>query len=93
MSIRQKTARLLAAAALAVAGLAADPLAGAAQAGPAPVDFYVSPIGSDTDAGTAATVPFRTLAKAQPAVRGVDQSASGAVTVNLAGATTDSPSR
>ncbi|TDU01737.1 hypothetical protein EDD99_0108 [Streptomyces sp. 846.5] len=85
MTIRQTTIRLLSAAALAAAGLAAGPLVDAAHAAPAPVDFYVSPTGSDTNAGTAATAPFRTLAKAQSAVRGVNQAASGAVTVNLAG--------
>src|SRR5690242_9439012 len=85
MTIRQTTIRLLSAAALAAAGLAAGPLVDAAHAALAPVDFYVSPTGSDTNAGTAATAPFRTLAKAQSAVRGVNQAASGAVTVNLAG--------
>jgi hypothetical protein len=50
-----------------------------------PVAFYVSPTGSDTNSGTSTSSPFKTLAKAQSAVRGVDQATSGPVTVNLAG--------
>ena len=33
------------------------------------VDFYVSPTGSDSNAGTSATAAFQTLPKAQQAVR------------------------
>ncbi|MEY9964619.1 hypothetical protein ABIA33_002661 [Streptacidiphilus sp. MAP12-16] len=68
-----------------LAAVAAPALAGAAQAAAAPVDFYVSPTGSDSNSGTSATAPFQTLARAQTAVRGVDQATSGAITVNLAG--------
>jgi hypothetical protein len=63
-------------------GLAAAP---AAHAAAAPVEFYVSPTGSDSNSGTSASSPFRTLARAQTAVRGVDQATSGEITVNLAG--------
>ncbi len=51
------------------------------------VNFYVSPTGSDANAGTSPGSPFRTLAKAQAAVRGVDQASAGQITVNLAGGT------
>jgi len=51
----------------------------------AAVDFFVSPSGSDGNDGLSASSPFKTLAKAQAAVRGVDQSSSGPITVNLAG--------
>ena len=85
MTIRQKTVRLLSAAALAAAGLAAGPLVTAAHAAAAPVNFYVSPTGSDSNAGTTLAAPFQTLAKAQTAVRAVDQATAGAITVNLAG--------
>ena len=73
---------LLAAGAL---GLGTVAVAAPAHAAPAPVAFYVSPTGSDTDSGTAAATPFKTLAKAQAAVRAVDQADSGQVTVYLAG--------
>src|SRR3954471_13727448 len=81
MMTRQRTLSLLTAAFLLPVGL----LVSSAQAAPAPVDFYVSPTGSDSNAGTTAAAPFKTLAKAQSAVRAVDQASSGAVTVNLAG--------
>ncbi|HEY4460304.1 MAG TPA: right-handed parallel beta-helix repeat-containing protein [Pseudonocardiaceae bacterium] len=58
---------------------------GPALAAPAPVSFYVSPTGSDSNSGTSQTSPFQTLQKAQTAVRAVDQSASGPITVYLAG--------
>ena len=57
----------------------------AALAAPAPVAFYVSPTGSDSNSGTSQSSPFQTLQKAQTAVRAVDQSASGPITVYLAG--------
>ena len=57
----------------------------AARAAAAPVNFYVSPTGSDSNAGTSASAPFQTLARAQTAVRAVDQATSGEITVNLAG--------
>ena len=66
-------------------------VAGAAFALPAhaatAVDFFVAPSGSDSNAGTSVDSPFKTLQKAQLAVRGVDQSTSGAITVHLAGGT------
>ena len=62
-------------------------VAPAAHAAPAPVEFYVAPTGSDTNAGTTADSPFQTLARAQQAVRAVDQATSGEITVNLAGGT------
>ncbi|HTJ66653.1 MAG TPA: right-handed parallel beta-helix repeat-containing protein [Actinospica sp.] len=73
----------LTAAALALGGLVAA--ATTAHAAPAPVSFYVSPTGSDANAGTSAASPFKTLTKAQAAVRAVNQAASGQVTVYLAG--------
>src|ERR1700722_8619311 len=62
-------------------------LAAPADAAAAAVNFYVSPTGSDANSGTSASAPFQTLAKAQAAVRAVDQATSGAITVNLAGGT------
>src|SRR2546429_4713575 len=70
-----------AAGALIVAGVA---LAFPAQAA-TPVNFFVAPNGSDSNAGTSAGSPFQTLGRAQAAVRAVDQSTSGPVTVTLAG--------
>jgi hypothetical protein len=65
--------------------------AGAALALPAhaatAVTFYVAPSGSDSNSGTSASSPFKTLQKAQSAVRAVDQASSGAITVYLAGGT------
>ncbi|MFF7654391.1 right-handed parallel beta-helix repeat-containing protein [Streptomyces sp. NPDC007983] len=49
------------------------------------VAYFVSPTGSDSNAGTSAAEPFRTLTKAQTAVRAIDKSTSGPVTVTLAG--------
>ncbi|MET7683410.1 fibronectin type III domain-containing protein [Streptomyces sp. NPDC005423] len=51
----------------------------------AAVTYFVSPGGSDSNPGTSAAAPFRTLTKAQSAVRAVDTSTSGPVTVTLAG--------
>src|SRR5205814_5879597 len=50
-----------------------------------PVTFFVSPTGSDNNSGTGAGSPFKTLTKAQSAVRAVDKSTSGPITVTLAG--------
>ena len=50
-----------------------------------PVNFYVSPSGSDGNSGTSTASPFATLQRAQTAVRGAIGSASGGVAVNLAG--------
>src|SRR5436305_12315399 len=69
--------------ALVVAGVAVALPAHAANA----VDFFVSPTGSDSNSGTSASSPFKTLQKAQSAVRAVDQANSGAITINLAGGT------
>ena len=77
--------RLLGVLAAGALGLSTVGLATAAHAAPAPVDFYVSPTGSDSNSGTSTSAPFQTLAKAQAAVRTVDQAASGPITVNLAG--------
>ena len=79
---RRTTVAAFAAAVLGAAGLAMAATAAHAASG---VNFYVSPGGSDSNAGTSAGSPFQTLAKAQAAVRAVDQSTSGPVTVNLAG--------
>ncbi|MBK6018248.1 right-handed parallel beta-helix repeat-containing protein, partial [Streptomyces sp. MBT53] len=49
------------------------------------VTYFVSPGGSDDNTGTSAATPFRTLTKAQAAVRAVDTSTSGPITVTLAG--------
>lgn len=49
------------------------------------VTFYVSPGGSDSNPGTSSDAPFRTLTKAQAAVRAIDKSTSGPITVTLAG--------
>ena len=51
----------------------------------AAVTYFVSPGGSDSNSGTSADAPFRTLTKAQDAVRSIDRSTSGPVTVTLAG--------
>lgn len=77
---------VLALAGAATLGMATLLVAGpAALAAPAPVTFYVSPTGSDGNSGTSQSSPFQTLRKAQSAVRAVDQSASGPITVYLAG--------
>ncbi|HEX4722798.1 MAG TPA: right-handed parallel beta-helix repeat-containing protein [Pseudonocardiaceae bacterium] len=60
-------------------------LAVPAFAAAAPVSFFVSPTGSDSNSGTSAGSPFQTPQKAQSAVRALDQSTAGAITVNLAG--------
>ncbi|OLE26958.1 MAG: hypothetical protein AUG44_11440 [Actinobacteria bacterium 13_1_20CM_3_71_11] len=70
-----------AAGALGIAGVALALPAHAATA----VTFYVSPSGSDSNSGTSSSSPFKTLTKAQSAVRAVDKSTSGPVTVFLAG--------
>lgn len=49
------------------------------------VSYFVSPSGSDSNPGTSADAPFRTLTKAQTAVRAIDKSTSGPITVTLAG--------
>jgi hypothetical protein len=64
---------------------AGSAVSGSTAAAAEPVNFYVSPTGSDANAGISADAPFQTLQKAQSAVRSVDQAASGPVTVNLAG--------
>ena len=79
--MRRLSPLIPAAAALLGAGLLFGPPGHAAT----PVAFYVSPTGSDTNSGTSASSPFKTLTKAQSAVRGVAQATSGPVTVNLAG--------
>ena len=66
-------------------GLGTVAVAAPAHAALAPVTFYVSPTGSDADSGTSTGSPFKTLTKAQAAVRAVDQADSGQVTVYLAG--------
>jgi hypothetical protein len=76
--------RWLLAGAAAVAAAGAGMLALPAHAATA-VTFFVSPGGSDNNAGTSASAPFKTLTKAQSAVRAVDKSTSGPITVSLAG--------
>jgi hypothetical protein len=62
---------------LAVAGFGAAPAAA--------VDFYVSPAGSDSNAGTSASAPFKSITQAQQAVRSqIASSMTGNITVNLA---------
>jgi hypothetical protein len=78
---RRTAAVCFAAAALGLGGAVVALPAHAAAA----VNFYVSPTGSDSNDGSSASTPFRTLTKAQAAVRAVDQASSGAITVNLAG--------
>jgi hypothetical protein len=81
-NVNRRTAAVwFAAAALGLGGVLAALPAHAATA----VNFYVSPTGSDSNDGASASTPFRTLTKAQAAVRGVDQSTAGPITVNLAG--------
>jgi hypothetical protein len=65
--------------------LTVSQLASVAHAAATPVNFYVSPTGSDNNTGTSADAPFKSLGKAQSAVRAVDQATAGAITVNLAG--------
>src|SRR2546423_9653549 len=50
-------------------------------------DLYVSPSGSDSNAGISPGAPLKTLQKARDVVRGIDQSNSGEIHVNLAGGT------
>src|SRR5437660_11598561 len=76
---------MLAAMAAVVLGVGGAALAAPAVAAAAPVHFFVSPTGSDSNAGTSAASPFQTLQKAQSAVRAVDQASSGPITVDLAG--------
>src|SRR4051794_10548071 len=83
MGARSRLSLLVAALALAVAG----PVCALPAHAATPVALYVSPDGSDTNPGTSANSPFRTLQRAQAAVRGIDQANSGAITVNLAGGT------
>ena len=81
-----KPRTMLAVGAAAMLGVAALLTSGvAAGAAPAPVSFYVSPTGSDSNSGTSQSSPFQTLQKAQAAVRAVDQASAGPVTVYLAG--------
>lgn len=75
----------LAAAAAVVLGVGGIALAAPATAAGSPVNFFVSPSGSDSNAGTSAGSPFQTLPKAQSAVRAVDQTTAGPITINLAG--------
>jgi hypothetical protein len=49
--------------------------------------IFVSPSGSDSNAGTSASAPLKTLAHARDVVRGIDQSTSGEIRVTLAGGT------
>ncbi|MFF2517428.1 fibronectin type III domain-containing protein, partial [Streptomyces sp. NPDC058086] len=49
------------------------------------ITYFVSPSGSDSNPGTSAAAPFRTLTKAQTAVRAIDKTTSGPVTVTLGG--------
>jgi hypothetical protein len=48
-------------------------------------NLYVSPTGSDSNSGTSADSPLKTLERAKDVVRGIDQSTSGEIRVNLAG--------
>ncbi|ORY11696.1 hypothetical protein BCR34DRAFT_652167 [Clohesyomyces aquaticus] len=48
------------------------------------VEFFVSPSGSDQNAGTSKDAPFQTIPKAQQAVRSSVSSMNGNITVNLA---------
>src|SRR5438046_6554055 len=50
-------------------------------------NLFVSPSGSDSNAGTSASAPLKTLAHARDVVRGIDQSTSGEIRVNLAAGT------
>jgi len=73
---------------LACGALAVTPLiwAGIAQA-VAATDIYVSPGGSDANAGTSASAPLKTLQKARDVVRGLDRGSAGTIRVNLASGT------
>src|SRR5581483_5477480 len=66
-TVRFIRGRWLLAGVVAVAAAGAAALALPAHAATA-VTFFVSPGGSDSNAGTSASAPFRTLAKAQSAV-------------------------
>ncbi|KAK3898052.1 pectin lyase [Staphylotrichum tortipilum] len=62
---------------LAVAGLNSSPVIA--------VDFYVSPTGSDSNSGSSTNVPFRSIVRAQQAVRRqISASLTGNITVHLA---------
>src|SRR4051794_19237574 len=47
-------------------------------------DLYVSPSGSDSNAGTSASAPLKTLPHARDVARAIDQSGSGDIRINLA---------
>jgi hypothetical protein len=73
-------------AALLVAPFAVTSVAHAVSAA-AGVNLFVSPTGNDANAGTSASAPLKTLQKARDVVRGIDQSTSGEIRVNLADGT------
>jgi len=84
IALKDIRSRWLVGAAAGALGLAGVALALPAHAATA-VTFYVSPSGSDSNSGTSSSSPFKTLTKAQSAVRAVDKSTSGPITVLLAG--------
>jgi hypothetical protein len=78
---------MLAAGALALAPLLWMGVARAVDAKATGTDIYVSPTGDDTNAGTSASAPLKTLAHARDVARGIDQASSGDIRINLASGT------
>jgi hypothetical protein len=83
--VRAKTVLTAAIAALTIAG------AGWAVTGPAhaatTTTVYVSPSGDDTNPGTSASKPVRTLPRARDLVRGLNSAMTADITVSLAAGT------
>src|SRR5438067_11689600 len=78
--------RVLFASVAAVLGVAAWPVVTGAHAATA-ATIFVSPSGSDANAGRSASQSVRTLGRAQQLVRGLDGSMTGDIRVQLADGT------
>ncbi|MFE0464379.1 PDZ domain-containing protein [Kitasatospora sp. NPDC058965] len=83
-SLARKLAALLAGATLALPFTVG---AGTAHPATAGITFYVATNGADTNAGTSATTPVATLARAQQLVRAALPGNPGPITVSVAGGT------
>src|SRR5439155_2728759 len=72
---------------VALAALTAWQVAAAVNANAATTSLFVSPTGADANAGTSASAPVRTLARAQQLVRARTGTMTGDLRVELAGGT------